>query len=343
MKTYNSLGRENAALYLSRFGIEVDDENNNATLALGNTQNTDFVELTGSYAALANNGFYVEPVFVKEIYDKSGKLIYSHNPQGIQVVSAENAYIITDVLLETATDGTARGLSSLGISVAAKTGTVGNSDGNTDAYNLAYTTDHTFLVWHGNSTGDAEKNMDLSETGGAYVTRTMREILAEIYKESAPKSFEMPENVYEIIIDKYAQTSKQELLLATENTPAEYKKAELFADNNRPTVLSPYFESFSVENVSVRLGSGGAVIEFDKEDYLIYEVYRIANGKNKRIAKIDKKTEKPLIDRSFPYNSYVKYSIKPHFFDQYGNKVEGIAVETDTVYERFEYDYTDFD
>jgi Membrane carboxypeptidase/penicillin-binding protein len=325
--------------YLNGFGINTDDGNVNATIALGNTSSTDFTDIIGGYAALAAGGEYIKPSIIAEIYDSDGKLVYLRDEKKTRVISTENAYIVTDVLTDTARTGTARGLSSLTFEVASKTGTVGNERGNTDAYNVAYTSDKTFLVWHGNSTGDTTYDLDLSETGGAYATRTMRELLTKTYENGAPKPFTIPDGIEYIDIDAYALAEKQELLLSNVHTLPSYIKTEIFSSSNRPTEISPYFLDFTVNNVSVSIKEGKAYIDFLRESYLCYDVYRVANGKSTFLKKVKENEELPLIDFNIPYNAYVKYSIKPYFFDQFGKKIEGKAIETDTLYANFDFNY----
>lgn len=68
--------------------------------ALG-TAETNMVELTGAYGALANNGVEVEPRTILEIRDSQGKIVPStglNAPR--QVVSQQTAWLMTDILKE---------------------------------------------------------------------------------------------------------------------------------------------------------------------------------------------------------------------------------------------------
>ena len=82
--------------------------------------------------------------------------------------------MITDILRECASSGTAKKLKKLGFDVAAKTGTFGNENGNSDAYTVSYTTDKTVAAWIGNADGAL---MDNSVTGGGKAAELSAEIL----------------------------------------------------------------------------------------------------------------------------------------------------------------------
>ncbi len=326
VKTYNALGFDKVSEFAEKLGINLSNIDNNATLALGNISNgLNFAEISACYAMLANYGAFQTPTFIKSISDANGRLLYRHNENITQVMSAENAYIISDILNDTATYGTAKGLSGLPFEAYSKTGTVGDESGNTDAYNIAYTSSHTALVWHGNSSGKKQENMSLSETGGAYTTKTMKYILSQIYLKNQPQPIAPTQNIVTVDIDTYAQLCKQEVLLATINTPTEYVKPEIFTQATKPDSLSPYFTSFSIRNLETEIIDGSIVISFDGATYLKYEINRIVNNKPELIASIKNQTTDKIsyIDIGYPINQYFKYSIKPYFCNQFGEIVYG--------------------
>ena len=160
VKTYNALGFKNVQSFANSVGINISDFDENATVALGNFSKNNMLSLVGAYATFANSGIYNKPSFINRIYDKSGKIVYEKSLEQNAVLSPADAYIMTDVLVDTA-----KGLNNLDFQVAAKTGTVGGADGNSDAYNVAYTSSHTYLLWHGNASGAKNNDMSLDETG----------------------------------------------------------------------------------------------------------------------------------------------------------------------------------
>lgn len=336
VKTYNALGFDKVSEFAKKLNITLSDIDNNATLALGNISNgLNFSEICACYAMLANYGAYQQPTFIKSISDSSGRLLYRNNEIKTQVMSEENAYIISDILNDTATMGTARSLKGLPFEVYSKTGTVGNDSGNTDAYNIAYTSSHTALVWHGNSSGNTDENMSLKETGGAYTTKTMKYILNRFYTNNQPLPLEPTQNIVQVDIDLYAQLCKQEILVASIDTPAEFCKSELFTNTTKPDALSTYFTNFSVTDLETEISNGNVNLSFKGAPYLNYFVYRInKDATEELIASIKASATENIVftDSDYPLNTYFKYSIKPYFCNQYGKIVNGITSYSGDIY-----------
>ena len=85
-------------------------------------------EMTGAYAAFANNGIYTKPTFIKRIEDKNGKLIYRSVQSEEQALQPDANYVMVD-MLRNALAGRG-GSYELTSEVGGKTGTTQNhSDG----------------------------------------------------------------------------------------------------------------------------------------------------------------------------------------------------------------------
>lgn len=122
------------------------------SLALGAGGDVSVFELTGAYSTFANKGTWIEPTYILEIRDKGGKLLYKHIPQRKEVLSEENAYMMT-YMLRGATElsgGTGLGLYRYkfrqGNQVACKTGTTQNYS---DGWFMGMTKDLVAGVWVG--------------------------------------------------------------------------------------------------------------------------------------------------------------------------------------------------
>ena len=66
-----------------------------------------------------------------------------------KIIDADSAYIMNDMLNNVVKEGTAKKLSFTNFDIYAKTGTVGDKNGNTDAYCISYTGDYVLGVWVG--------------------------------------------------------------------------------------------------------------------------------------------------------------------------------------------------
>ena len=341
VKTYNALGFQKIQSFARKVGIEISDFDENATIALGNFSKNNMLSLVGAYSVFANSGVYNKPSFINRIYDKSGKVVYEKSLENNVVLSPDDAYIMTDVLVDTAKYGTAKGLNNLDFQVASKTGTVGGADGNSDAYNVAYTSSHTYLLWHGNASSVKNNDMSLDETGGSYVTRSMREVLK--YVESGKSAeFSIPNDVYRVDIDAYAQKNKQKVLLATENTPSKYLRSEVFKKDNLPENYSTCFDGFSIGDINCSVTDGIVNVKIVAEPYLYYDVFRFDGERETLVKRFDSGNDELSFYDVVYDKKLVKYYIKPYFYNQYGIKIVGNVYETDWFLLNNDMNFEDF-
>jgi len=341
VKTYNALGFQKVQSFARKVGIEISDFDENATIALGNFSKNNMLSLVGAYSTFANSGIYNKPSFINRIYDKSGKVVYEKSLENNVVLSPADAYIMTDVLVDTAKYGTAKGLNNLDFQVASKTGTVGGADGNSDAYNVAYTSSHTYLLWHGNASGVKNNDMSLDETGGSYVTRSMREVLKYV-EGGKSAAFSIPNDVYRVDIDAYAQKNKQKVLLATENTPSKYLRSEVFKKDNLPENYSTCFDGFSVGDINCSVTDGIVNVKIVAEPYLYYDVFRFDGKRETLVKRFDSGNDELSFYDVVYDKKLVKYYIKPYFYNQYGIKIVGNVYETDWFLLNNDMNFEDF-
>jgi len=140
VKVLSYIGINKAKKYAESMGIKFDKKDDSYALALGGmTYGVSIKDLTSAYSTFANQGNYAESKFVSYISDKNGKIIYRHTPYEKNVLRKDTCYLMTEMLKETAKNGTAKKLNSLPIEVASKTGTVGKkgSKQNLDAWNIS--------------------------------------------------------------------------------------------------------------------------------------------------------------------------------------------------------------
>ncbi len=159
VKALDYVGLDKSMDALMDFGFLISNEDKNLSLALGATKNgVDLMQLLSAYSTLACSGIQHNLTFIDKILDKDGNIVYENENYYDCIAKAEDCFLLTDMLKETAKTGTARRLNSLNLPVASKTGTASNGTSSTDLYNIAYTTKHTVLTW----IADVNKN----EIGG---------------------------------------------------------------------------------------------------------------------------------------------------------------------------------
>lgn len=206
VKTLNALGLGTAQKYLEKLGI---DGEQNLSLALGNAEGgIDIFTLAKCYATLANDGKSNDVAFIKNIYGDNG-LIYSRNKTDARVFRSGANYLMTDMLINTVNNGTAKALANKNYQVAAKTGTVGAPAGNTDALVAGYTTRNTFVVWY---SGDLDNKI----TGATAPCAFADKLLKKMYSDDLPADFTAPQTVQKINIDTDS-LQKNQLVLRGDN------------------------------------------------------------------------------------------------------------------------------
>lgn len=83
--------------------------------------------MAAAYAAFANGGTYYKPQYVNKIVFQDGTE-ETYEPDGKTAMSPETAYMITDILKDTITEGTGTNAQIAGLYQAGKTGTSNYTD-----------------------------------------------------------------------------------------------------------------------------------------------------------------------------------------------------------------------
>ncbi len=316
VKIFNSVGIDKAKLFARRCGIRFSPEDNNLGLALGGfTHGLSIDELAASYVPLSRGGFYKKPRLIKKIIDSRGKVVYEDTENPVQVMREDTAYLVSHMLKDSITCGTASKLGSLPYPLHSKTGTVGSSSHNTDAFNITYSSRHTFAVWMGS------KNLDLNVTGGSYPTIMVRDIIKSCYGNDCPPEIPMPQSVVECELDSENLKQNHTLKLATELTPEKFIKKELFSVHFMPREFSDFFTEPSVLDAQVQYSEGKVTISFTAKSYLEYEVIRQSDSGEEVIFRISGE-EGPitLCDEKLKSGTMYQYAIVPQFTNTKLNK-----------------------
>ena len=140
---------------------------------------------------------------------------------------------MTDLLRQNAQCGTAKKLAKLPFQVSAKTGTVGNKQGNSDALTVAYTSRHCFLAWYsGELTNDTK--------GSDQPCVLLDGLLSSVYADNKPPRFRCPDGITEVTLDDNLLTTKQAYL------PSNNGTKYLFTTDSLPPTIGTYNSLFDV-------------------------------------------------------------------------------------------------
>ncbi|MBR3504746.1 MAG: PBP1A family penicillin-binding protein [Clostridia bacterium] len=283
------VGIDAARLYAQRLGIELSDNDRNYALGLGAlTEGVSPARLCAAYCALANGGMAVEPHAVRRIEDSEGREVYAFKAKNERAMSEISAYLLTDVLRETAASGTAKALASVGAPVAAKTGTVGEADGgNRDAWTAAYTPRLAVTVWMGYDEPDGHE-LRQGVTGGGYPARLAAAFLAANAKGEG--DFPMPQGVERVLLDSRSlQPDIARPMLAAEDTPRACLLIEALPAGAAPKQVSGLWKaSLPVGTVYAQKNEAGQpVVSFVAPDSVsVWRVMRVQDGEATEIARL---------------------------------------------------------
>ncbi len=340
VKIMDYVGIEKCKDYAKNLGIEFNKRDTGLALALGGfTEGVNLKDLTNAYLPFSNGGNFDKARFIKKIVDSNGKIIYERNINKKQVMNADTAYLMTDMLKTACKQGTSKKLKDLNFDVAGKTGTVAikGTNNNTDAYSIAYTTQHTIGVWIGNYSNNKEYVLEGKNNGGTFATNMIKIAFENLYKETKPENFNKPESVKEIEIDLLEYENNKVIKLANDNCPARYKMKALVSKRYMPTEYSSLFKELRVDNFDVKLEEMNAKISFDAKDYYKYEIVKVDGGKSKTIKTVSNKNDRIVFyDVNLENNKKYDYYILIKSIDNNSNSAsETIQILTPKKEEKY--------
>ena len=321
VKLCNDLGIDICKNYGVKCGLNFSKEDNGLSIALGGLNNGFTLQnITNSYLPFSNNGNYIKSGYISKIISPQNLTIYNRLMSYNQYCSAQNAYIMTNIMQYSTQKGTSKKLSNLTYDIAGKTGTVNVKDSNlnTDAYSLAFTSEHTMSVWLGNYSMKPEYNLEGNNNGGTYATEIIRDTFNKIYKDDTPENFVRPKEVIELPIDSLSLKQNHKVYIA-KDIPEKFISIELFSNENMPANNSLIFENVPSTYLKIIENKNSFTLQFETLDYLNYSIYRIDSNSEKSIKTI--KNNNGLyeyIDNQININKDYKYYILVS--SEYSNK-----------------------
>jgi penicillin-binding protein 1A len=193
IKILQDIGIDYCISYARRFGI-TSELANDLSIALGSS-GVSLLELVKAYSVFANQGYLVEPVFIRKILDRDGIVLEEAGSVREKVIEKNTAYIMTNLLEGVVQNGTGFRVKALKRPVAGKTGTTNNLN---DAWFMGYTPGYVTGVWVG---FDTERSLGESETGSRAASPIWLGFMQKILKDKPIRVFQVPEGVVFAKID----------------------------------------------------------------------------------------------------------------------------------------------
>ncbi len=328
VKVLSSVGVSKCVGYLEKLDLNVQEEDKTLALALGGMKHGfPLTDLLAAYSVFPNNGVKTACGFIEKI-KINGAVVYKKPMSTRRVFTPESAYLLTDMLKTTAQRGTAKKLRDLPFDVAAKTGTVGTKNGNTDAYALSYTPQNCLGVWLGNADG-----RKIEYTGGGLPCNYLKDINEYIYAKNkkagiSPEPFSPPENVVKIELDKSTYYDTHTILRADENSPAEYRFSELFKKSAIPLNKSTSFTFPCILCPTISLTKNGVEIKFNPQSpsYYTYRIERSDYASHTTV--YEGKFQPVFMDKNIKADTIYTYTVTPLYKEKIGKAITLPTIST---------------
>lgn len=195
------------------------------SIALGNLGLSP-LKMAQIFSVFANKGHMIEPRLVSKIISKEGAIIYETRSKEIEgFTTPEQAYLMTDILMDVIKRGTGKSAQVSGIELAGKTGTTNR---NIDAWFCGYSPTIETIVWFGR---DDNKPIGKGATGGAIAAPAFAAYykkLLQLYPDTK-RTFDIPAGVF-----RGEYEGKSELYTKHSPLPViEKKEIDSYDENNQ--------------------------------------------------------------------------------------------------------------
>lgn len=202
------IGIPYAVGYIQRFGFSPNQLPSSLSLALGTASVTPLQMATG-YSIFANGGFRVTPFAIDSIRNSQDQVVYQAKPlsvtannnptikdnsHALQVISSQNAFLITNALHDVIQHGTAMDARSLQRNdLSGKTGTTQNQ---VDAWFAGYNKTLVAVAWMG-----FDHNQSLHEYGNKAALPIWIDFMQTALKDCPDRPCEQPPGIVSVRID----------------------------------------------------------------------------------------------------------------------------------------------
>lgn len=193
--------------YAEKLGITtlVSSDLTLASALGGLTHGVTNLELTNAFAAIANGGTYIKPIFFTKILDKNGKVLIENAPEKKQALKDSTAFLLTDAMTDAmqsnvmytrpgaGVNATGTACAIPGMTGAGKSGTTTN---NVDIWFVGSTPYYTAGIWGGCDDNQSLKDEYGARNGGtSFHKRIWRKIMTRVHEGLPDPGFPVPDSI----------------------------------------------------------------------------------------------------------------------------------------------------
>ncbi len=214
VKTLEAVGLDKAHKFLNSLGIFYPELLYSNSISSNTTDTSSKYgasseKMAAAYAAFANGGTYYKPQYVNKVVFSDGST-KEFVPEGTRVMTAETAYMMTDMMKSVLTYGNGLNAAIPGLPQAGKTGTSNYTDAEMDAilannepanYStlvvpdenfVGYTTRYAMAVW----TGYPNRQTPILDNGIPIATDVYHSMMAYLNPIDTASDWEAPDGIY---------------------------------------------------------------------------------------------------------------------------------------------------
>jgi len=202
VQVWKELGAQTALFFLSQVGIDRTTEAYPSTAIGGFNQGMSPLEMAAAYATFANNGVYRDPYAYTKVLDTNGDVVLEKTVTPHRVYSAETTFLMTNILQDVITGGTAanqvfpiKNTAGDAIDVAGKTGT---TDENVDKWFCGFTPYYAASTWYGYDNNLRKTVIPKNDRNDAM--KIWNDAMQKIHMDLAAASFSKPDDVVQLTI-----------------------------------------------------------------------------------------------------------------------------------------------
>lgn len=276
VKTLQSIGIKTSMEYLSKMGIinadnpeednfitsaenKVNNDENLSALGLGGmTKGLTPLEMSAAYGAIANLGTYIKPISFTKVLDKDGNVLIDNTPKENAVVSPQVAYIMSDILRTTVTNGIAGRAQLPNMPTAGKTGTTQDKS---DAWFVGYTPYYVAATWIGNDS----PQIRLSKSS-SIAAQLWKIIMTDVHKDLEYKDFPRPDNI--ITLSICTESGKLATEICEKDPRGSTVRDEIFVRGTQPTDFCDVHVELEIDTTTNKIAN-----EYCPEEYVEKRVF----------------------------------------------------------------------
>lgn len=227
IQTFNAVGSDKSAEFLKGLGIEFKDmvaanaiSSNTSDLG-GNKYGVSSLKLAAAYAAFANMGVYNKPYYVNKVVYQDGSEEVTQT-ESKRAMKESTAYMITDMLKDVISGGTAFNAGIPGLIQAGKTGTANYTEDDLvkmgasqlssiapDSTFVGYSPHYAISVW----TGYKQRLTPIPYEYWGTASSVYREMMTYLSEGVSNDDWEMPDSVIRSGSELYVKGAYEEQLL----------------------------------------------------------------------------------------------------------------------------------